>query len=43
MNRRQLSMLALVLVAFVVSACSSPTGPTNQQCQVVAGSGSRCE
>jgi hypothetical protein len=38
MIRRRLSLLVLVLAAYSVAACSSPTAPKAKQgCQVVSG------
>ena len=42
--RRQISLLALVLLASLASACAAPTGPTNSDtCVVVAGTHTRCD
>ena len=43
--RRQLSLLALLLIASLASACASPTAPTNSddKCTVVIGTQTRCE
>ena len=42
--RRQISLLALVLLACLASACAVPTAPTNSDtCVVVAGTQTRCD
>jgi hypothetical protein len=43
--RRQLSLLALLLIASLASACATPTGPTSngEPCVVVAGTQTRCD
>jgi hypothetical protein len=42
--RRKLSLVALVLTAAVVGACSNPAGPARDgDCAVVVGSQTRCE
>jgi hypothetical protein len=43
--RRQLSLVALVVLSALASACAAPTGPTNNEepCAVVVGTQTRCE
>jgi hypothetical protein len=42
--RRQLSLIALVLIASLASACAAPTGPSgSEECTVVAGTQTRCD
>lgn len=42
---RRLSLLALALVSFAITACANPTGPAPQSkdCTAVQGSSTRCE
>jgi hypothetical protein len=43
--RRQLSLIALVVLSAFASACAAPTGPTSndEPCTVVAGTQTRCD
>ncbi len=42
--RRQLSLLALLLIASFASACATPTAPTSDNtCTVVIGTQTRCD